>query len=65
MAAIARELPVSGYALEIDGRLKAEFATQEGAKTGAKELKKRFPKLQIRIYDAESRTREEVELQSA
>jgi hypothetical protein len=41
----AREFPASGYALEVDGRLKAEFATRDGAKTGAEELKKRFPML--------------------
>jgi hypothetical protein len=45
-------LPASGYALEVDGRLKAEFATRDGAKTG-EELKKRFPMLQIRIYRAD------------
>jgi hypothetical protein len=63
MVAAARELPTSGYALEVDGRLKAEFATQDGAKTGAEELKKRFPMLRVRIYDAQTRTREEVSLQ--
>ncbi|MHC2585188.1 hypothetical protein ACVI1J_000046 [Bradyrhizobium diazoefficiens] len=62
MAAVSRELPASGYALEIDGRLKAEFATRDGARTGAEELKKRFPMLQIRIYDAQTQTREDVEL---
>src|SRR5947208_15314745 len=60
MVAATRELPASGYALEVDGRLKAEFATKDGAKTGAEELKKRFPMLQIRIYDAQTKTREEV-----
>jgi hypothetical protein len=60
MIATAHELPSSGYALEVDGRLKAEFATRDGAKTGAEELKKRFPMLQIRIYDAQTKTREEV-----
>jgi len=55
MVAVSRELPASGYALEVDGRLKAEFATRDGAKTGAEELKKRFPMLQIRIYDAQTR----------
>ena len=59
---VARDLPASGYALEVDGRLKAEFATREGAKTGAEELKKRFPMLRIRIYDAQTQTREDVEL---
>jgi hypothetical protein len=63
MVAAARELPTSGYALEVDGRLKAEFATRDGAKTGAEELKKRFPMLRVRIYDAQTRTREEVSLQ--
>lgn len=60
MVAATRELPALGYALEVDGRLKAEFATRDGAKTGAEELKKRFPMLRIRIYDAETKTREEV-----
>lgn len=60
MFAAARELPASGYALEVDGRLKAEFATKDGAKSGAEELKKRFPMLRIRIYDAETKTREEI-----
>lgn len=60
MVAAARELPASGYVLEVDGRLKAEFATKDGAKSGAEELKKRFPMLRIRIYDAETKTREEI-----
>lgn len=58
----AAHLPASGYALEVDGRLKAEFATRDGAKTGAEELKKRFPMLQIRIYDAQTKTCEDVEM---
>lgn len=62
MVAVSRESPASGYALEVDGRLKAEFATRDGARTGAEELKKRFPMLQIRIYDAQTQTREDVEL---
>ena len=40
MVAVARELPNTGYALEVDGRLKTEFETKEGAWTGAEELKK-------------------------
>jgi hypothetical protein len=60
MVAAARELPASGYALEVDGRLKAEFATRDGAEMGAVELKKRVPMLRIKIYDAQTKTREEV-----
>jgi hypothetical protein len=41
------ELPKSSFALEIDGRLKTEFSTKEGAEHGAIELKRRFPMLQI------------------
>lgn len=62
MVAAARDLPASGYALEVDGRLKAEFATRDRAKTDAEELKKRFTMLRIRIYDAQTQTREEAEL---
>ncbi|NEU94330.1 hypothetical protein FNJ47_00415 [Bradyrhizobium sp. UFLA 03-164] len=54
------ELPVSGYALEVDGRLKAEFATRDGARAGGAELKKRFPTLQIKIYDAQTNARDEI-----
>jgi hypothetical protein len=62
MVAATRELPASGYALEIDGRLKAEFATKDGACAGAEEVKERFPMLQVRIYDALTKAREEVPL---
>lgn len=62
MVAAARKLPTSGYALEMDGRVKAEFRTRDGAKTEAEELKKRFPMLQVRIYDAHTMTREEISL---
>jgi hypothetical protein len=56
------EPPNAGYALEVDGRIKTEFQTKEGAKKGAIELKSRFPMLQIKIFDAVSKTRETVEL---
>ncbi|MFQ3454735.1 hypothetical protein PMN64_15680 [Bradyrhizobium sp. UFLA01-814] len=62
MVAATRELPSSGYALEVDGRLKTEFATRDGARAGGEELKKRFPRLQIKIYDAETKVREEIQL---
>jgi len=60
MVAATRELPTSGYGLEVDGRLKAEFVTRDGARTSGAELKKRFPMLQIEIYDAETKAREEI-----
>jgi hypothetical protein len=60
MLSSARGLPASGYALEVDGRLKAEFTTRDGARAGGEELKRRFPVLQIRIYDAQTNAREEI-----
>jgi hypothetical protein len=60
MVAAARELPALGFALEIDGQLKTEFATRDGAVAGAEELKKRFPMLRVGIYDAQTKTREEI-----
>ena len=62
MVAVSRELPISGNVLEVDGRLKAEFATRDVARADGEELKKRFPMLQIRIYDAQTKTREDVDL---
>ena len=63
MVGMTRELPDQGYAIEVDGRMKAEFATRDGAKAGGEELKRRFPNLLVRIYDAQTRTREEISLQ--
>lgn len=63
MVAAAREpptTPTTGYALEVDGRIKTEFQTKDGARIGAQELKRRFPMLRIKIYDAETRTKEEI-----
>jgi hypothetical protein len=60
MIEAARELPTTGYALELDGCMKTEFKTKDGAWVGAQELKRRFPMLRIKIYDAQTRTKEEI-----
>jgi hypothetical protein len=62
MVATALELPISGFALEVDGRMKTEFQTRDGARAGGEELKKRFPTLQIRIYDVQTNAREEIQI---
>jgi hypothetical protein len=61
MAFPFNKLPKAGFALEIDGRIKTEFDTREGAETGAIELKRRFPALQIRIYDAQTQSRDDIQ----
>jgi hypothetical protein len=58
-------LPTSGYALIVDGHVKSEFKTKEGAEKGARELKRRFPMLQIKVYDADAKLNQEVALTDA
>jgi hypothetical protein len=58
-------LPTSGYALIVDGQIKTEFMMQDHALKAARELKGRFPMLQIKIYDAENKLIEEIELAAA
>ena len=55
-----KNLPSSGYAIVVDGCIKAEFATKDGVEAGARDLKRRFPILQVRIYDAESKADHEI-----
>jgi hypothetical protein len=58
-------LPTSGYALIVDGQLKTEFMSQDHALKAARELKGRFPMLQIKVYDAENKRIEEMKLAAA
>ncbi len=58
-------LPTIGYALIVDGQIKTEFTTQDHALKAARELKARFPMLQIKVYDAENKRSEETELAAA
>lgn len=52
MPSSRRDLPTSGYAILVDGRVKTEFASREGVEVGARDLKRRSPNLQVKIYDA-------------
>jgi hypothetical protein len=49
--------PSEGYVLVVDGHFKSEFKTVEAAEEAGGKLKMKFPKLQIQIYDAATRTR--------
>lgn len=40
--------------------MKTEFVTGDVAKAGGEELKWRFPEFLIKIYDAETKTREQI-----
>ncbi|NOJ46034.1 hypothetical protein [Bradyrhizobium archetypum] len=59
------DLPTSGYALIVDGHAKREFKTQSSAIQAAKGLKTRFPNLQIKVYDAQAKRAEQIEIDLA
>ena len=58
----ASTIPSEGYVLEIDGKLKSEFQTSEAAMKSGLELKKKYPQIQVNVYDAKERARTLVEL---
>ena len=60
MSKVSRILPTTGYAIVVDGLVKAEFSTRDGVESGAQDLKKRFSVLQVKIYDAQSKTEREI-----
>jgi hypothetical protein len=53
--------PTEGFSLEVDGKIKSQHPTSEAAMTVGAELKRRFPVLQVTIYDAVAKTRTLVE----
>jgi hypothetical protein len=57
----ANILPTEGYVLEIDGKFKSEYVTSEEALKAGLELKKKYPQIQVKVYDAKERTRTPVE----
>ena len=59
------EPPTSGYTLVVDGQMKTEFKTKDGALKVARDLKSRLPRLQVKIYDAEEKRSEKIELPAA
>ena len=58
-------LPKISYKLEVDGRLKSEYPTQEAAMAVASELKRKFPQIRVAIVDTKAPKRIPVELPQA
>ncbi len=54
--------PTDGYVLEIDDKFKSEFESSEDAMRAGLELKKKYPHIQVKVYDAKKRTRTLVNL---
>ena len=65
MSRAGNRLFTCGYTLIVDGLAKKEFGTQDLALNAARELKGRFPMLQVKVYDAESKQSETIELAAA
>ena len=57
----ANRIPSEGYVLEVDGKFKSEFDTSEAAMKSALELKKKYPQIQVNVYDAKAHTRTLIE----
>lgn len=52
----------TGYALIVDGHIKASYEAKASALEAGTQLKSRFPRLQVKIYDAENKLSEVVEI---
>jgi hypothetical protein len=59
---LANIRPTEGYVLEVDGKFKSEYETSAAAMKVGLELKKKYPQIQVKVYDAKERTRTLVEL---
>ena len=55
-------LLTNGYSLIVDGQRKTEFDTRDRALKSARELKARFPNLQVKVFDADNKQSETIEL---
>src|ERR1700743_324727 len=54
-------VPTEGFSVEVDGKIKSESPTPDAAAKDGADLKRRFPVLQVTIYDAASKTRTLIE----
>jgi hypothetical protein len=57
-------VPLDGFVLSVDGKLKTRYATAEDATAAGVKLKQSYPVIQIAVYDATERTYTPVEAQA-
>ena len=55
-------LPTDGFGLEVDRKMKSLYDTSEAAVKAGLEIKRKFPLVQVTVFDAVERTRTPVEL---
>ena len=61
----ANAVPVDGFVLSVDGKLKARYETSEAAMTAASKLKQSYPVIQVAVYDVTERVYTPVNLQES
>jgi hypothetical protein len=59
----ANAVPVDGFVLSVDGKLKTRYETSIAAMTAASKLKQSYPVIQIAVYDVTERVYTPVKLQ--
>lgn len=58
-------LPTAGFALIVDGKAKSVFPALATALAAAEDLKRKFPKIQVAVFDAVAHERTLVEISPA
>ena len=61
----ANAVPVDGFVLSVDGKLKARYETSEAAMMAASKLKQSYPVIQVAVYDVTERIYTPVNLQES
>ena len=49
-------LPMAGFGLAVDGKVKSEHETSKAAMKAGLEIKRNFPVVQVTVFDAAERT---------
>jgi hypothetical protein len=60
----ANAMPVDGFVLSIDGKLKARYESAQAATAAGAKLKQSYPVIQVAVYDASARVYTPVELEA-
>jgi hypothetical protein len=59
----ANAMPIDGFVLSVDGKLKTRYDNSNDATTAGAKLKQSYPVIQVAIYDAAARVYTPVDLQ--
>ena len=51
----ANAMPIDGFVLAVDGKLKTRYESSNEAMTAASRLKQSYPVIQVAVYDATQR----------